>query len=55
MAFSPLTAVHVADHLVMMAAGNTGALDSLDALYLDRLGLGSRLQDWRAACADLCE
>jgi len=53
-AFSSLTAVHVANHLVMTVAGNA-ALDGLDALYLDRLGLGSRLLEWRAACADLCE
>ena len=53
LAFSSLTAVHVANHLVMVA-DNSAPADTLDALYLDQLGLGSRLEEWRSACADLC-
>jgi putative nucleotidyltransferase with HDIG domain len=49
LAFSPLTAVHVANVLEQASQGSdsNAVLDRLDSLYLDRLGLGSRVQVWR--------
>jgi HD-like signal output (HDOD) protein/ActR/RegA family two-component response regulator len=50
-AFSPLTAVHVADALVdfQAAQGKDSVPEGLDLNYLAMLGLDSRLEHWRTA------
>jgi HD-like signal output (HDOD) protein len=47
--FSPLTAVHVANVLEQEGQGpdHKAAASRLDSLYLDLLGIGSRVQVWR--------
>jgi HD-like signal output (HDOD) protein len=50
-AFSPLTAVHVADFLVgesNLASGTSAASAELDRVYLSRLGLDERMESWKA-------
>jgi HD-like signal output (HDOD) protein len=51
--FSPLTAVHVADHLqAELAPTEGGGVPArLDSTYLERLGLTGRLPVWREAAA----
>ena len=53
LAFSPLTAVHVADALVNVHSGQreSTASEELDLKYLGKLGLDNRLEHWRAAGA----
>ncbi len=47
--FLPLTAVHVAEVLDQEATPETGpARDTLDAGYLERLGLAGHVEQWRA-------
>ena len=50
--FSPLTAVHAADVFEREAHGTGGDWPppELDMDYLDRLGLGQRVGEWRTAC-----
>ena len=50
-AFSPLAAVHVADHFVNLTAhGEKGMAEaSLDHEFLARLGLQGKLESWRTA------
>lgn len=48
-AFSPLTAVHVADVLVHEVAPADEVL-SLDWEYLQRIGVADRIDHWREAC-----
>jgi HD-like signal output (HDOD) protein len=49
--FSPLTAVHAADALVHAHQRNyqSDASEDWDLGYLEKLGLCSRLEHWRAA------
>jgi HD-like signal output (HDOD) protein/CheY-like chemotaxis protein len=51
MVFSPLTAVHAANVFENAAhpQGDPQAAPQLDALYLDQLSLGSRVEAWRGA------
>jgi HD-like signal output (HDOD) protein/CheY-like chemotaxis protein len=53
--FSVLTAVHVANALINAHDASPGSLGSpaLDASYLDRLGLTSRLELWQERCASV--
>jgi HD-like signal output (HDOD) protein/CheY-like chemotaxis protein len=50
MFFSPLTAVHVATALVNLqqAQDVQGLVEELDLNYLEKLGLGDRLEHWRS-------
>ncbi len=51
--FEPLVAVHVANALANELGGTTGHLGdaTLDSVWLERLGLLTRLEAWRAAAA----
>ena len=49
-AFSPLTAVHVADVLAREQAGNDRAAEELDLDYLNQIGLADRVPVWRTQC-----
>ena len=54
-AFSPLTAVHVADVLARIRHGGPPAYPGpeFDTAYLEKLGLEGRTEYWEAACAKL--
>ena len=51
--FSPLTAVHAANHLEheMGPRGANPPPSGIDEAYLARLGLEDRLREWRKICA----
>ncbi len=52
-----LTAVHFGDvyDRLKMDEDSTGELKQLDRGYLDNLGVGHRIDDWRLVCKDLAE
>jgi HD-like signal output (HDOD) protein len=54
-AFSPLTAVHVANVLAHQALpqDSSTAPAKIDMDYLQDLGLDQRLEDWQARCSDM--
>jgi HD-like signal output (HDOD) protein len=53
-AFSPLTAVHVANSIYHETYPEEGTnCDMIDLLFLARLGLQKKLQDWRNICQDV--
>lgn len=53
--FAPLTAVHAANCLVHEDHGQEEgiAVEQLSETYLDRLGLGDRLEAWREVCSQI--
>ena len=55
-AFSPLTAVHVANELLLeIERGNMNHTSRLDRDYLDKIGLADQLPAWRNICENVIE